>query len=57
MKYFCDNKKAMMNVFTTQKANPQQKNDMLSVYKTGRTVYTHHIQSRILNTPSTDAQV
>ena len=47
------NECTIMNVFTKQKAAPQQAKDMLGFRAIGRDAYMHYIKYRVISEPST----
>ena len=46
--------RGLVNVFTGQKATPEQTKDMLTFHQIGDQSFQHYVKHRILQQPSTD---
>ena len=47
-----ENNRGLLNIFTSQQANHEQTNDMLSFYQIGETAYQNYVRYHMLQTSS-----
>ena len=52
-----ENNRDLLNIFTSQQANHEQTNDMLSFYQIGETAYQNYVRYHILQTSSVKVPV